>query len=66
MKNEWQIGALQKITQGEAVHAIERTELIEQGLAKFGDNPQESLEATDKGQALLVYASSNDYASKRQ
>ena len=63
MKHEWQIGALQKITQGENVHKIERVELLEQGFIRYADSPVE-LELTDQGQALLVYASSGDYASK--
>jgi len=62
---DWKIKALKDLTKGENVHSVVMAELFEQRYIKYVDSPVET-ELTDKGQALLVYADSPDYASKRQ
>lgn len=63
---EWKIKALKAIIAGEGteVNPVVLAELREQGYTEFVDSPTE-IALTDKGNALLVYADSSDYASKR-
>ena len=61
---EWKIKALKALLAGEDVHKVVMTELREQGYTKFEDSEKE-VDLTDKGTSLLLYADSDDYASKR-
>jgi len=66
MDMSWKVKTLRRVVQGDNIHTMERNELIEDRLIAFGDNPSESLELTDRGLALVAYADSPDFASKRQ
>ena len=61
---EYLAKAITAVGEGLTISAVERIELMENGLVQFADSPKE-LELTEDGAKFLLYVSSPDYASKR-